>query len=602
MVRKLLFIALLLSVAGLKATAAKPDENVVITSGTDEYRFTEGRNGPEVKHSRTQEYQATRRAQQIKPHIFHSNIVTLDKASGGKANYRNANSPTVFHDDSKVCWLDIDLDRKDKKAKVQFRRTFTDGAHFTGVFPEEEFPVRSEQIIFHIPASMPGIELVDRNFPTHGLSRSEQTASDGSRTITYTVTSLPELPDDKRAPSLLSARPHIMVKGYFPDCDSLYRYHVRMLDVDTVIPGIGRTVSELTAGAADRDEIINRLYRYVQQNIRYVAFEAGESAYRPDSPAEVLRKRYGDCKGMSLLLATLLNRAGIEAYIASVGTSDIPFRIAEAPSLAASNHMICIVPEGDGTNLFLDPTHRQISARHIPQWICGKDAMMYIPGGYRMIDIPRSPKTSTDLLSYHYKLTDDGLAGIAYRHCTEDMAESFIQKFDDVPAQHLAELLAKSLIPAQRATVTADSVSYNREKPGEVIISAPIFNSEALTEADGVIYLDLNTTGDPLAVRIDTDDRRSDYQFPQTGRIVRNLTVIVPDNAQVTLPPNYEDSPLPQAYFSCTFSREGNRVSMKKILEIHSGRLPLESIPVWNKAVAAWNEACNSQIEIKLNE
>ena len=100
----------------------------------------------------------------------------------------------------------------------------------------------------------------------------------------------------------------------------------------------------------------------MQQNIRYVAFEAGEAAYRPDTPAEVMRKRYGDCKGMSLLLATLLNRAGIEARIAAVGTDVIPFRIAEAPSLAATNHMICIVPDGDSW-LFLDPPHPGMDSR-----------------------------------------------------------------------------------------------------------------------------------------------------------------------------------------------------------------------------------------------
>ncbi len=167
---------------------------------------------------------------------------------------------------------------------MQFRRTFTDGAHFTGVFPSEEYPVRSKQIVFHIPASLPAIELVDRHFPASGITRDDRTAPDGSRTITYNVSSLPEIPDDTHQPSALSALPHIMVRGYFPDCDSLYRYHRPMLDVDTVIAGASATVAGLTDGAKDHLEAIGRIYRHVQQNIRYVAFEAGEAAYRPDTP------------------------------------------------------------------------------------------------------------------------------------------------------------------------------------------------------------------------------------------------------------------------------------------------------------------------------
>ncbi len=599
MLKKLLPIALLLTCHTFATHAAKPDENVVITSGIEEYRFVQGKNGPEIKHSTTLEYQATRRSERIRPHIFHSNIISLDKASGGKAQYRNANSPTVFHDDSKVCYFDILLDRKDRKAKVQFRRTFTDGAHFTGVFPSEEYPVRSKQIVFHIPASLPAIELVDRHFPASGITRDDRTAPDGSRTITYNVSSLPEIPDDTHQPSALSALPHIMVRGYFPDCDSLYRYHRPMLDVDTVIAGASATVAGLTDGAKDRLEAIGRIYRHVQQNIRYVAFEAGEAAYRPDTPAEVMRKRYGDCKGMSMLLATLLNRAGIEARIAAVGTDVIPFRIAEAPSLAATNHMICIVPDGDSW-LFLDPTHEQISARHIPEWIRGKDAMMFTSEGYRMIEIPStSPVASADILNYNYRLTPDGLSGIAYRHYSEDMAEHFIKSYAEVPGQHLNELLAKALVPTQRAAVPADSITYKKDTPGEITFWAPILNTAALTEADNTIYIDMNTSGDPLTSRIDTDERRSDYQFPMTGLIKRRTTVMIPENADVTLPDNYRHEG-PIADFSCIFSREGQKINMTKTLLLHTARLPLQEIPGWNKAVSTWNEACNQQIEIRL--
>ena len=39
-------------------------------------------------------------------------------------------------------------------------------------------------------------------------------------------------------------------------------------------------------------------------------FEAGILGHKPDTPAEVLRKRYGDCKGMAILLRTLLKAQG----------------------------------------------------------------------------------------------------------------------------------------------------------------------------------------------------------------------------------------------------------------------------------------------------
>ena len=131
--------------------------------------------GFEVVHTVADEYLATRRSEKIQPHIFHDNNIRLDKASGGKPQYRNANSPTVFHDDSKVCFFEFFLS-SNKKAKAQFRRTFTDPAYFTGIFPLDEYPIRNKTISVDIPASLPGIELLDCNFPAEGIVRSDTKA------------------------------------------------------------------------------------------------------------------------------------------------------------------------------------------------------------------------------------------------------------------------------------------------------------------------------------------------------------------------------------------------------------------------------------------
>ena len=65
-------------------------------------------------------------------------------------------------------------------------------------------------------------------------------------------------------------------------------------------------------------------YAWVQRNIRYLAYEAGISAHQPALPAETIRKRYGDCKAMSLLLKTLLRAQGFDARQTDIGTDDVP--------------------------------------------------------------------------------------------------------------------------------------------------------------------------------------------------------------------------------------------------------------------------------------
>jgi transglutaminase-like putative cysteine protease len=54
--------------------------------------------------------------------------------------------------------------------------------------------------------------------------------------------------------------------------------------------------------------------RWVQDEIRYFSVSIGESSHRPYKPADVVMRRYGDCKDKTYLLITLLQKMGIEAY------------------------------------------------------------------------------------------------------------------------------------------------------------------------------------------------------------------------------------------------------------------------------------------------
>ena len=114
-----------------------------------------------------------------------------------------------------------------------------------------------------------------------------------------------------------------------------------------------------------------------------------------------------------------------------------------------------------------------------------------------------------------------------------------------------------------------------------------------------IIFLDLNTSGEPFTSRVDTTDRHSDYRLPLSARIERHAEVTLPKVSGVTLPDDYEAS-LPYATFSCRFSRSGSTVSMTKTMNLKSSTVPLADIPAWNRAISDWNAACNRQIEVKL--
>ncbi len=294
-----------------------PDDNIIITKCSDSYIFEEKDGIPIVSNRKEISYEATRMGASLQPHTYYGEFISLDKASakgGGKAEYKSITPENVFFDDSKVCFFNLYLDRKGKKTEASFKRTFHDLHYFTRVYLGEDYFIREKQLTFIIPQSLSRFHLTEKNFsPAIHCERSINSAGDS--VFTYVVTNMPAMKDEKQMPATGKVYPHILITGSFKDYHDMYCWSNKLAQVDCNVPEIDILLAKITAGCHTDMEKIRNTYAWVQQNIRYIAFEAGILGHRPDTPAEVLRKRYGDCKGMSLLLRTLLKAQGFDARL-----------------------------------------------------------------------------------------------------------------------------------------------------------------------------------------------------------------------------------------------------------------------------------------------
>ena len=108
----------------------------------------------------------------------------------------------------------------------------------------------------------------------------------------------------------------------------------------------------------------------VQNEVRYMGIETGPYSHKANSPGNVFKKRYGDCKDKSLLLASILNAGGIEAHLALINTN-LENNLADyIPSPILFNHAVVVAiingkqvwadatmsnQGGTGTNLYFPP-------------------------------------------------------------------------------------------------------------------------------------------------------------------------------------------------------------------------------------------------------
>jgi hypothetical protein len=103
------------------------------------------------------------------------------------------------------------------------------------------------------------------------------------------------------------------------------------------------------------DSVIIKLIRFVQDDIRYLAFEDGINSHKPDLPLKVLNQRYGDCKAKSFLLSEMLRSCGIDASPVLVNAEKGMIIEDYLPTPNAFNH--CIVQINRyGKAYYIDPT------------------------------------------------------------------------------------------------------------------------------------------------------------------------------------------------------------------------------------------------------
>lgn len=104
-----------------------------------------------------------------------------------------------------------------------------------------------------------------------------------------------------------------------------------------------------------KEQRISKIIQFVQDDIRYLGFESGISAYKPHSPKKVYKQRYGDCKDKSLLLVALLRKEGVAAFPLLVNTTEAQEITKTLPSNHAFDHCVVAIKHNEN-DYFVDPT------------------------------------------------------------------------------------------------------------------------------------------------------------------------------------------------------------------------------------------------------
>jgi hypothetical protein len=152
------------------------------------------------------------------------------------------------------------------------------------------------------------------------------------------------------------------------------------------------------------------LYRYMQQNMRYVSVQLGIGGLKPFAATFVDQKKYGDCKALSNYMYALLKAVNIPSYYSIINTEANQEPADPSFPYNSFNHVILCVPfKGDTT--WLECTSSTQPFGKLGPFTENRRALLITENGGKLVNTPRSTMQDNQFNSeVHLILDADGSA------------------------------------------------------------------------------------------------------------------------------------------------------------------------------------------------
>ena len=511
----------------------------------------------------------------------------------------------IFHSDTKVCSIKFPMDEKGKAFSYSYQNNFRDVKYLTSLYFHNPIPSVEKIIEFRIPSWLE-TDLREFNFGKGAIEKTSVKENDITRII-YKMKDVPAFQRESSSPNHAISYPHIICvnkaftengqrKVLFESVKDLYGwYHSVCAFIGNEPAMLKEKVTELTAGKKTDLGKIESLFYWVQDNIRYIAFEDGIMGFKPDAAQNVFKKKYGDCKGKANLLKEMLKLAGYDARLTWIGTSDLPYDYS-LPSLAVDNHMICTVIL-NGKRYFLDGTEDYIALNDYAQRIQGKQVLIEDGDKFIIDKIPdfqaeRNKVNKVTKMNIE-EATLKGNTAIEYNGESKIMLQRI---YFSMRSENKKDALSGFLKRSD------DNVEVNNikepdfnERQKALQLNFDFTANNQVTKSGNEIYVVMDWDKEFSGMEFNAD-RKNDYEFSQKYYLSSQAELVIPAGYKVDYLPEAFKKATPDYSFEGSFINKGKSILYTKKIIVNKPILHKANFEEWNSFIKSINKFYNDQI------
>ncbi|MBN2298517.1 MAG: DUF3857 domain-containing protein, partial [Deltaproteobacteria bacterium] len=207
---------------------------------------------------------------------------------------------------------------------------------------------------------------------------------------TWVAKDVPRAYTEPRMPKLYTQAQRLLVST-IPDWGTVSRWYWNLSEphMEKTTPEMKKTVHDLVRGIDDPDKRIEKIFRWVSQEIRYLGITAETEApgYEPHRVDMTFERRAGVCRDKAALLVSMLRLAGFEAFPVLIMNG--PKKDPEVPQ-PYFNHAISCVRKKDGTYTLMDATDES-TKELFPAYLNNQSYLVATPQGETLLTSEVAP-------------------------------------------------------------------------------------------------------------------------------------------------------------------------------------------------------------------
>lgn len=400
----------------------------------------------------------------------------------------------------------------------------------------------------------------------------------GSSTIyTWEGSSKKSMNYESDAPDIdyFSAQLHFRIKSFqakegkvtvLGNLDDLYKWNCEFVEKSAEDFNQFKPLSDSIVGKETNNlKKAALIYNWVQNNIRYIAFEAGYEGHIPAKASLVCKERYGDCKGISNILYNLLKSQNIDAYLVWIGTRDLPYKYTQIVSTMADNHMITAIKD-NGKFIFLDGTANNLKFGMPSPFTQGKEAMISLGNckDYKIEMVPEMPYNQNVMHdSCYLKIKGKDIIGEGIFTLSGYQRMAFIDGLRELNYKYLHNQCRNYLIKGSNRFIL-DTIWFTNfdDKNLPLLIHYKFSIPEFVLSVDNEQYINLNLDKISLYSKVEPE-RNAPIEYRFQGEEYSIVCLELEKGIKPTYLPENKQVSFTDFAFSNNYSLNGNYIYRK---------------------------------------